>query len=96
MNRILNGADIATRVADGLHEADIYQCGIPERFDVPNPQSLLPTGRNVLAVEVHNISTSSSDLTITPLVTLETSSPPAEYRGVAAEPGPIGVHTLPR
>lgn len=101
----LNGEEIARRnvtaseprydtPSEGGHEAVIYQGGIPDRFDVADPQSALRAGRNVLAVEVHNISNGSSDLTISPFVTLETATPPSEQRGVAAELGPLGARNL--
>ncbi|RPI43648.1 MAG: hypothetical protein EHM46_03790, partial [Bacteroidetes bacterium] len=49
--------------ADGWHEADLYQGLQPMRF-VPEPEilDLLVPGENILAIEVHNESLSSSDL----------------------------------
>lgn len=49
--------------ADGLHEADRYQGNLPLRILLDETgQALLKTGENLLAVEVHNESTGSSDL----------------------------------
>jgi hypothetical protein len=47
----------------GLHEASLYQGLNPDRFILEDSiQDLLITGSNVLALEVHNESTTSSDL----------------------------------
>ncbi|MGW8317419.1 MAG: CotH kinase family protein, partial [Bacteroidales bacterium] len=49
--------------ADGLHEADRYLGNLPMRFTLEREQlSILRTGENLLAIEVHNESTGSSDL----------------------------------
>ncbi|MFO7935106.1 MAG: CotH kinase family protein [Bacteroidales bacterium] len=72
----LNGAELgrshmgpegsATRwdqPADGLHEAELYRGGSPLRILLPDtiPEVLI-AGENVLAIEVHNESFTSSDL----------------------------------
>jgi hypothetical protein len=73
----LNGVEIArsTNMPDGApdfmtvpttdHEAHMYGGGNPEVFPISKSQlsSLLITGQNVLAIEIHNISPTSSDLT---------------------------------
>ncbi len=47
----------------GLHEANMYDGGRPERFIISKfKDELLKNGENVLAVEVHNESSTSSDL----------------------------------
>ncbi|MEO9474833.1 MAG: CotH kinase family protein [Cyclobacteriaceae bacterium] len=72
----LNGQEIArdlisgnppdyNQYADGLHEAMLYQDQTPPGFDV-DPAILLE-GENVLAVEVHNESSTSSDMTAIPI-----------------------------
>jgi hypothetical protein len=51
------------READDLHEADRYQGNLPMRFILDETQlSLLSEGENLLAIEVHNESMGSSDL----------------------------------
>lgn len=51
--------------AEGQHEALLYQGTNPETFIIPynTVQSLLNEGGNVLAIQTHNVSASSSDLT---------------------------------
>ena len=75
----LNGTEIAranmegtapaySATAEAQHEALLYQGGVPDRFMIPNNllfDHLYP-GQNVLAIQVHNINLSSSDLTIRP------------------------------
>ena len=50
-------------------EAVMYQSGRPQRFDLNDYASILTDGENVLSVQVHNISASSSDLTLIPFLT---------------------------
>lgn len=50
------------------HEAQIYKGGRPERFIVDNPLTVLVNGENVLAIQVHNRSKTSSDLTLIPFL----------------------------
>jgi hypothetical protein len=47
-------------------EARIYQSGSPVRFPVTDFQSLLSNGDNVLSIQLHNVSNSSSDLSLIP------------------------------
>nr|MCS5586857.1 lamin tail domain-containing protein [Porticoccaceae bacterium] len=49
-------------------EARIYQSGKPVRFPINQFQTLLNDGDNVLSIQVHNISTSSSDLSLIPFL----------------------------
>jgi len=51
-------------------EAELYQGLSPVKFTLKNVDELLVSGKNVLAIQVHNISTTSSDLTIIPFLTL--------------------------
>ena len=73
----LNGVEIARDLvsgtppafdqpADGLHEARLYRGELPETFEIN--LSLLNEGPNVLAVEVHNESLTSSDMTANPFL----------------------------
>ena len=74
----LNGTEIArdlmtgipayNQSSDGLHEALLHQNQSPERFEIP--KELLRSGTNILAVEVHNESLTSSDLSALPVLSL--------------------------
>lgn len=57
-------------LSDIDHEAMIYQGGTPENFDITGFKNLLSNGTNILAVEIHNASTASSDLTVIPFLTI--------------------------
>lgn len=63
------------------HEAQMYQGGRLEQFEIANPQVLLETGTNTLSLQVHNISDTSSDLSVIPFLT-------AKYLG-ASEAGVV-------
>jgi hypothetical protein len=52
------------------HEAKIYQGGVPDAFMVSNWQELLVEGENVLAIQVHNIDSNSSDMTCIPFFSI--------------------------
>lgn len=54
------------------HEALMYQSMIPEEFPINDIffKSIINNGNNVLAIEVHNISAASSDLTLLPFLSL--------------------------
>lgn len=49
-------------VASGNHEALMYQGLQPEKFVFRNSEGLLRKGKNVLAIQVHNSSDTSSDM----------------------------------
>ncbi|HNW58309.1 MAG TPA: CotH kinase family protein [bacterium] len=85
----LNGVEIAraglgpagTQPAWNLvaadHEAKMYRNLPPERFPIADLRRLLRSGRNILAVEVHNASASSSDLSLIPFLSLGYAAAPA-------------------
>ncbi len=52
----------------------------PQRFIIENAGSLLRSGENILAVQVHNSSLGSSDLTCIPYLTVGLRSPTARTR----------------
>ncbi len=54
----------------GLHEAEIYSGGSPEPEEIDLASFPLETGTNTLAIEVHNYSHNSSDLSCIPFLTL--------------------------
>ena len=62
----------STAIVD--REATIYQSGQPTRFAINDFQAVLNSGQNVLSIQVHNISSGSSDLSLIPYLS-------ALYRG---------------
>ena len=62
--------------ADYDNEAKIYQGLSPEKFVINNPENILTEGTNVLAIEVHNISNESSDLSAIPFISIGSTSLP--------------------
>jgi len=93
----LNGVEIAranvgtigvppafNQTAAGNHEANMYQGGNPDAFSISNIQSLLKVGENVLAMQVHNVNSSSSDLTLIPFLTLGFKTAPTNPRGLSS------------
>lgn len=81
----LNGVEIARSQMSGKgdlpvfdstasdqHEALMYQGQSPEKFVISNPASILKSGENILAIQVHNINTTSSDLSAIPYLSLGT------------------------
>ncbi len=87
----LNGTEIARSLvsgnvpaydqsADGLHEARLYTGLDPERFKIDLER--LATGTNVLAVEVHNESLTSSDMTAIPVLSVGINNTSNDYRNV--------------
>ncbi len=52
------------------HEANIYREMSPEGFDISAFIGLLKTSENVLAVQVHNAGTGSSDMSAIPILTI--------------------------
>ena len=54
----------------GLHEAEIYSGGFPEKNDINLQEFPILEGTNVMAIEVHNYSNTSSDLSCIPFLTL--------------------------
>ena len=101
----LNGVEIAranigspgipplfNQVADSAHEAQMYQGGAPEMFVLNSPQSLLQAGENVLAIQVHNVGLTSSDLSLIPFLTLGMNQEPVNPTGI----NPILNFTIPK
>ena len=76
----INGVEVARANIDGSppsynattntdHEAQIYVGGYPERFVIDNFDNILIEGTNTLSIQAHNISDTSSDLSIIPFLT---------------------------
>ena len=85
----LNGHEIARNLvsgevpgfdqpSEGFHEALLYQGYGPERFEID--PSFLNTGTNVFAVQVHNQSSDSSDLSALPVLSLGINNTSYDYR----------------
>jgi len=68
--------------ADNYREAEIYRGGKPERFDLKPFIPLLQTGENILAIQIHNYSAGSSDLSAIPYLTLGLTELPGNPGGM--------------
>jgi hypothetical protein len=64
--------------SDGLHEANLYQGFIPDEYKLD--LSLLNIGENVLAIQVHNESLTSSDMTAIPFLSVGINNESYDYR----------------
>ena len=95
----LNGVEIAreniadlgrpplfNEVADGFTEPQLIFGGEAFHYDVSGEQGVLRAGENVLAIQLHNTGSGSSDLSLIPYLTLAFESAPAGARGVAEVP----------
>jgi hypothetical protein len=82
----INGVEIARANISGVpppynsntfqdHEAQIYNGGNPDRFVIADYASILNVGENVLSIQAHNVSSSSSDFTIIPFLSAIFSTP---------------------
>ena len=67
--------------ADSGSEAQIYAGGLPEAFPVNLDETALLEDFNVLAIEVHNFASTSSDMSLIPFFTLGMSQPPTDPLG---------------
>ena len=76
----INGQEIARANISGLfpaynvsaltdREAQMYNGGLPVRFNIEDIDGLLQDGENVLSIQVHNVSPGSSDMSIIPFLT---------------------------
>ena len=66
------------QTASSGHEAEMYRGGMPQKFNVTDLAGLLQDGDNVLAIQVHNISSGSSDMSAIPFLSVQTSVKPDE------------------
>jgi hypothetical protein len=87
----LNGVEIAranigtigdrpafSAVAKTSHEAVMYSGGKPEAFMIENITSLLHNGTNLLAIQIHNTGSGSTDMTGIPFLSLALDAPVPE------------------
>ena len=63
------------QLTNSLHEAEIYSGGFPEAVWVDLEQLPLLDGENILAIEVHNYTTNSSDMSCIPFLTTGYKTP---------------------
>ena len=66
--------------ASGQHDALIFQNKAPEKFEISNFSSVLKSGENILSIQVHNVNTTSSDLSAIPFLSVGTTEKPASQR----------------
>jgi hypothetical protein len=75
----INGVEVARANVSGSppshdtttnieHEAQMYWGGSPERFIIEDADEFLFDGENLLSIQVHNISDTSSDMTLIPFL----------------------------
>ncbi len=89
----LNGVEIArsdglsgdypayNQISSANHEAKMYSGGVPEGFYINTSKlkSLLKQGVNIMAIQVHNSSTSSSDMSSNIFFSLGLSTPEQQF-----------------
>jgi len=73
--KLINGTPSWNSAAAATHEAAMYSGGKPEKIviDTTLVKSLLITGVNVFAIEVHNYITTSTDLSLIPFLSFKVS-----------------------
>jgi hypothetical protein len=89
----LNGIEIArslmadvfpayNTLSTDQHEAQMYQGGKPEQFIIGDSiwKKVLVEGENILAIQIHNSSTTSSDMSAIPFLTLGITDNSRHYR----------------
>jgi hypothetical protein len=64
------GSAVPYNMSASSHEAKIYQGGSPDAFNISNFIHLLNEKENVLAIQVHNAGTGSSELSAIPFLTV--------------------------
>ena len=70
-----NSDVVFNQYSTGLHEAEIYAGGFPEPILIDLSEHQLIQGENIIAVQVHNYNSNSSDLTCIPFLTAAHISP---------------------
>ena len=64
------GSAVSYNTTASSHEARIYYGGTPDGFDISDFIHLLNENENILAIQVHNTSSGSSDLSAIPFLTV--------------------------
>ncbi|MGE5395242.1 MAG: CotH kinase family protein [Candidatus Saccharibacteria bacterium] len=67
-------------LASGNHEAVMYNNMAPPLFQINTPAPLLKNGENILAIQVHNQTTTSSDVSAIPFLAVSTFDKPDSVR----------------
>ena len=79
------GSPVSYNLIANSHDANIHRGMDPDGFDISEFIDLLKADENVLAVQVHNTNTTSSDMTAIPFLTvgyhgqIEAAKPVSEY-----------------
>ena len=73
-DNVLGSFPSLSTLASSNHEAVIYQGGLPSEYNISGWQDILVQGWNVIAIQVHNVSESSSDMTVIPFLSVEYSN----------------------
>ena len=63
--------------SDVDREAELYSGGKAEQFNIET--DMVEEGENVLAIQAHNVSYTSSDLTVIPFLTAFFTKPPTSH-----------------
>ena len=61
------------------HEAQIYQGGYPSEFIIDDWENIVNDGYNLLAIQVHNVTENSSDMTLRPFLSIAHNEPDSTY-----------------
>ncbi len=77
------------------HEAKMYKGGQPDKFLIESASKYLKEGKNILAIQVHNHSLTSSDMTAIPIFTLGSlnSSQGGSFISEYINLVPVSIHT---
>ena len=70
------------------HEAVLYTGGTPEKFDIDWAKDLFIEGENTIAIQVHNTSSTSSDMSLIPFLSLGMTEEP---NGATGSPAILGL-----
>lgn len=81
----LNGIEVARANVEGFppaydegtptdHEGNMLSGGSPDPFVIENPLNIIVDGENVLAIQVHNQESASSDLSLIPFLSISYTS----------------------
>ncbi|HPE77368.1 MAG TPA: CotH kinase family protein [Draconibacterium sp.] len=65
-----SGSAVSYNTAANSHEANIFNGGLPDGFDISQYINLLNENENVLAIQVHNTNLTSSDLSAIPILSV--------------------------
>ncbi|PZX12408.1 putative secreted protein (Por secretion system target) [Breznakibacter xylanolyticus] len=68
------GSTVAYNAMAINHEALMYNGGQPQRFIIANTAGLLREGENIISIHGHNASASSSDMSLIPFLSIETTA----------------------